>query len=168
MDFNLGRQPLIPFNPRLALALVTTLAFLTGTATAKDSRPRLIIETDAGGDPDDEQSLVRFLVYANEFDIEGLIANRPVARNGENKNPVRDGLGIVQAQVHAYSQCYADVSVVSVSFPTPLQETTEPKVVGSNPARCVLTISDSWRHTLPRVLSFKGLCQSHRRPHPGQ
>jgi hypothetical protein len=27
---------------------------------------RVIIETDAGGDPDDEQSLVRSLVYANE------------------------------------------------------------------------------------------------------
>jgi len=27
---------------------------------------RVIIETDAGGDPDDEQSLVRFLVYAND------------------------------------------------------------------------------------------------------
>ena len=37
-----------------------------------EPRPRVIIETDAGGDPDDEQSLVRLLVYANEFDIEGM------------------------------------------------------------------------------------------------
>src|SRR5688572_13794282 len=44
-----------------------------------ESRVRLIVETDAGGDPDDEQSLVRLLVYASEFDIEGLIANRAVA-----------------------------------------------------------------------------------------
>src|SRR4051812_23355725 len=57
-------------------------------------RLRLIIETDAGGDPDDEQSLVRFLLYANEWDVEGIIANRSRARDGENLNPERTGLGI--------------------------------------------------------------------------
>src|SRR5215213_9502716 len=57
------------------------------------SRLRLIMETDAGGDPDDEQSLVRFLLYVNEWDVEGIIANRPKAIDGENRNAVRDGLG---------------------------------------------------------------------------
>lgn len=37
-------------------------------------KPRVIVLTDIGGDPDDQQSMVRFLVYANEFDVEGLIA----------------------------------------------------------------------------------------------
>ena len=64
----------------------------------------MIVETDAGGDPDDEQSLVRFLVYANEWDVEGIIANRPKAREGENVNPVRDGLGIVRRQLRAYGE----------------------------------------------------------------
>ena len=32
-------------------------------------RPRLAVLTDIGGDPDDQQSLIRLLVYANEFDI---------------------------------------------------------------------------------------------------
>jgi hypothetical protein len=36
-------------------------------------RPRILVLTDIGGDPDDEQSLVRLLVYANEFDIEGIV-----------------------------------------------------------------------------------------------
>src|SRR6478735_3829919 len=69
---------------------------------AEPARLRVIVETDAGGDPDDEQSLVRFLVYANEWDVEGIIANRPVARRGENVNPVRDGLGIVRRFIEAY------------------------------------------------------------------
>ena len=30
--------------------------------------------TDIGGDPDDQQSLTRFLLYADQFDIEGLLA----------------------------------------------------------------------------------------------
>jgi hypothetical protein len=83
-----------------------------------DSRPRILIETDAGGDPDDEQSLVRFLVYASEFDIEGIIANRKEARVGENKNPVRDGLGIVQAMVRAYGECHPNLVLHDPRFPS--------------------------------------------------
>jgi hypothetical protein len=38
-------------------------------------KPRLIVLTDIGGDPDDQQSMIRLMTYANEFDIEGLIAS---------------------------------------------------------------------------------------------
>jgi hypothetical protein len=86
-----------------------------------DARLRVIIETDAGGDPDDEQSLVRFLVYANEFDVEGIIANRPVARDRENQNPVRDGFGIVRALVNAYGRCHANLVQHDSRFPEPEQ-----------------------------------------------
>src|SRR5512142_8021 len=81
----------------------------TSRTGAAEQRLRLIIETDAGGDPDDEQSLVRFLLYANEWDVEGIIANRPVARERENLNPERTGLGIVRAQLRAYAQCYTNL-----------------------------------------------------------
>jgi hypothetical protein len=81
----------------------------------------MIIETDAGGDPDDEQSLVRFLVYANEWDIEGIIANRPRARDGENKNPNRTGLEIVRALVSAYGQCHANLVQHDPRYPKPEQ-----------------------------------------------
>ena len=42
-------------------------------ATAQD-KPRVLVLTDIANEPDDEESLVRFLVYANEFDTEGLVA----------------------------------------------------------------------------------------------
>lgn len=84
-----------------------------------DYRPRLIVETDAGGDPDDEQSLVRFLLYANEWDVEGILANRPTARPGENKNPVRDGLGIIRRQLDAYAACYPRLKQHDARYPTP-------------------------------------------------
>ena len=38
------------------------------------SPPRLAVLTDIGGDPDDQQSMIRLMVYANEFDIELLLA----------------------------------------------------------------------------------------------
>jgi Cellulose-binding Sde182, nucleoside hydrolase-like domain/Cellulose-binding protein Sde0182, C-terminal domain len=82
---------------------------------------RLIVETDAGGDPDDEQSLVRFLLYASEWDVEGIIANRPHAREGENKNPNRTGLAIVRAQLEAYGRCWPNLVKHDPRFPTQQQ-----------------------------------------------
>jgi len=38
------------------------------------ARPRVVVMTDIANEPDDQMSLVRFLVYANEFDVEGLVA----------------------------------------------------------------------------------------------
>src|SRR5687768_18597530 len=40
------------------------------------SRSRVIVSTDIGGtDPDDFQSMVHFLLYADIFDVEGLISS---------------------------------------------------------------------------------------------
>jgi hypothetical protein len=109
-------EPLrLPRKPALcALLLLVTLA--SGLA---EDRLRLIIETDAGGDPDDEQSLVRFLLYANEWDVEGIIANRPRARDRENLNRERTGLGVVRALVNAYGQCYSNLIQHDARYPNP-------------------------------------------------
>ena len=42
------------------------------------ARPRLFVLTDLANEPDDEESLVRLLVSANEFDIEGLVATTSI------------------------------------------------------------------------------------------
>jgi Cellulose-binding Sde182, nucleoside hydrolase-like domain/Cellulose-binding protein Sde0182, C-terminal domain len=91
------------------------------TEAALQHRLRVVIETDAGGDPDDEQSLVRFLLYANEWDVEGIIANRPVARARENLNPERTGLGIVRAQLKAYAAVYPRLIQHDPRYPSPEQ-----------------------------------------------
>lgn len=41
---------------------------------APNARCRLVVLTDIEADPDDTQSMVRLLLYANEIDIQGLIA----------------------------------------------------------------------------------------------
>ena len=49
------------------------------------AKPRIIVSSDIGGsDPDDFQSMVHFLVYANEFNIEGIISSPP--RQGRKKH----------------------------------------------------------------------------------
>lgn len=99
------------WHTHLACAVVANLALSLGLqpawAQAPQGRPRVIIETDAGGDPDDEQSLVRFLLYANDFDIEGIICNRPVVIKGENLSGDKTGLEVVRRMVNAYGECHA-------------------------------------------------------------
>src|SRR5262245_26760181 len=90
----------------LFLALLFSVDAIAQLSTPATGRLRLIIETDAGGDPDDEQSLVRFLLYVNEWDIEGIIANRAQARDGENWNTERTGLGIVRRLLKAYEEVH--------------------------------------------------------------
>jgi hypothetical protein len=109
------------------------LCLVAVPCTAQEPRLRAIIETDAGGDPDGEQSLVRFLVCANEFDTEGIIANRPDARERGNRNPSRDGLGIVRAQVNAYGQCYANV--IQHANPAPHRRPGLPRSASLNHSR---------------------------------
>ena len=103
----------------LLLALLLCGARGADQAAAENLRLRLIVETDAGGDPDDEQSLVRFLLYANEWDVEGIIASRPFAREGENRNRERAGLGIVQALGRAYGECWPSLSQHDPRYPAP-------------------------------------------------
>ena len=38
------------------------------------AKPRVIVLTDITNEPDDEQSVVLFLCYTNEFNVEGLVA----------------------------------------------------------------------------------------------
>jgi hypothetical protein len=97
-----------------ALLLVAAPCNVSGA----DDRLRVIIETDAGGDPDDEQSLVRFLLYCNEWDVEAIIANRSGARPRENLNKHRTGLAIVRAMIDAYGQCHPKLAQHDPRFPT--------------------------------------------------
>ena len=41
-------------------------------AVPNDAKARIVVMTDIGGDPDDRQSMVRFLLYACDFELEGL------------------------------------------------------------------------------------------------
>jgi len=104
---------------RLLTSIILFLAIaLHGLHAAEPERLRLIIETDAGGDPDDEQSLVRFLLYANEWDVEGIIANRALCRDGENLNRQRTGLGVVRQLIDAYGVCHSNLVQHDPRFPS--------------------------------------------------
>lgn len=63
----------------VTLMVVCQMAFAEQTVSSeKLDKPRVIVLTDITNEPDDEESMVRFLVYSNEFDVEGLIATTSV------------------------------------------------------------------------------------------
>src|SRR4051794_29483197 len=71
------------------LVMVASI-FMTPAALAQDnSRPRLLVLTDISSltsgvaEPDDGQSLIRLMLYANEFDIEGLVASSNMGHGQE-------------------------------------------------------------------------------------
>lgn len=59
-----------------AFAALLALSSLASTSAMAEQRQRLLVSTDIGGtDPDDFQSMVHLLVYADMFDIEGLVSS---------------------------------------------------------------------------------------------
>jgi cellulose-binding protein len=62
----------------LVTILLATSMAVVGAAAAAETRPRVLVLTDIENEPDDAMSMVRFLVYANQWDIEGLVATTSV------------------------------------------------------------------------------------------
>jgi len=59
------------------LVCVAVLSSLVAAAPAA-AKQRVFVLTDIENEPDDAMSLVRFLVYANQFDVEGLVATTSI------------------------------------------------------------------------------------------
>lgn len=67
---------------------------------------------DHTSDPDDVQSMVRFLLYTNEFDVEGLVASSGTFANVANKQNILD-------MITLYSQVYDNLKVHESNYPAP-------------------------------------------------
>jgi hypothetical protein len=66
---------LIAYRYVVAFALMVLNSMDVDAGKPAAEKPRLLVLTDIGGDPDDQQSMVRLMVYANEFEIEGFVAS---------------------------------------------------------------------------------------------
>ncbi len=75
-------------------------------------KPRLIVLTDLSNEPDDEESLVRLLVYADQFDLEGLVAT---TSNWLRQNPRED---LIHRDLAAYAEVQPNLAKHVRGFPT--------------------------------------------------
>lgn len=73
-------------------------------------RPRVIVSSDIGGsDPDDFQSMVHLLMYADVLKLEGLVSSPPHAGRARHIHECLD----------AYGKDFAKLKAASARFPTP-------------------------------------------------
>jgi hypothetical protein len=107
----------------------TLMLFLcSGAQAAEGMRPRVVISSDfppvdvipgalgsgpaeKRSDPDDVQSMVRFLVYANEFRLEALVASAGTVANIARKQHILDVLD-------RYEQVEASLRLHDDNYPT--------------------------------------------------
>ena len=127
-------------GPLAALAVLVDLAAAAGATLppgagtlAAAKRPRVVISTDFPpldvipvkaarksdppercSDPDDVQSMVRFLLYANEFDVEGLVASAGTFANVARKQNILDILKL-------YAKVSENLRRHDPRYPTPDQ-----------------------------------------------
>ena len=109
--------PLLPlFSPAALMSAPTPAAPSTARAdwstrgALVGERPRLFISTDIGGfDPDDFQSLVHLLLYADILDLEGLVSSPPGPGRAAHLHETLD----------AYAQDYPALLRHSSAYPAP-------------------------------------------------
>ncbi|WKN42160.1 nucleoside hydrolase-like domain-containing protein [Tunicatimonas pelagia] len=96
--------------------LIAFLVIFGGLMTKASAQPtRLIVTTDIGQDPDDQQSLVRLLHYANEFDIVGIIANAD-ANNDYELPIIKDS--IIHQLIDDYAKIEDNLRLHNKSYPS--------------------------------------------------
>jgi hypothetical protein len=105
------------------LIIISCVLFLipqscTHGGTFTDSHPqklRVIVESDLGGDPDDEASMTRFFLYMNEWDVEALIGTR-------GKKISRLDLSakdMLLQYIDDYESVYSNLLIHKDGYPTP-------------------------------------------------
>jgi rhamnogalacturonan endolyase len=134
--------------------LLLCLAFGTGYSHGAAPQPsggaltgeryRVIVSTDIGGsDPDDFQSMVHYLIYADLFDTEGLIASPP---HGGRKEHILEAIS-------AYETDYPKLEAQSARFPSPraLRAVTTQGAINPAPAAGYSTATEGSRWIIQRA-----------------
>jgi hypothetical protein len=95
----------------IVIILAAPILWMSSTVFSQvENKPRVIVLTDIEADPDDTQSLIRFLLYSNQFDVEGLVATTSIHQKtrvaAEGILKVLEAYGKVQANLLKHEQGY--------------------------------------------------------------
>ena len=125
------KRETILMRTRVTIALVSCWLCVNSLIADEGTRPRLAVLTDIGGDPDDTQSMVRLMVYSNEFEIEALIASASGTR-GELKEAITQPQLILNV-IDGYEKVFANLQNHSEKWPSP--DALRSVVKSGNPQR---------------------------------
>lgn len=95
----------------LFTCLIPAVAFSSTTSPHAEKR-RVFVLTDIENEPDDAQSLVRFLTYSNHWDVEGLVATTSTHLRSRTA-PAR-----IRQIVSAYAQVRENLLLHEPGYPT--------------------------------------------------
>ena len=104
-----NRQLFISTKLLITLSLVLTIAHPAQSQHQK--KPNVIVLTDIEADPDDSQSLVRFLLYSNQWNVEGLIATTSIHQKS------RVAPESIREILEAYQRVHANLVKHEAGFP---------------------------------------------------
>lgn len=94
-------------------AIVSNSSALSECQLKESPQRRLFLLSDIANEPDDAQSLVRLLVYANEFQIDGLVATTSWWLNDSTRpDQMRDIVG-------GYAECVENLRKHASGWPEP-------------------------------------------------
>ena len=97
---------------KLASLLAVLLLGVCSYSFAEEPKHRVLVLTDIENEPDDAQSLVRFLTYANHFDVEGLVATTSIHQQ------TKTAAWRIKEIVEAYGQVQANLLLHEPGYPT--------------------------------------------------
>src|ERR1700759_1156530 len=79
-----------------------------------NGKPRVVIISDIGNEPDDQMSFVRFLLYSNEFDVEAMIATtstwQKTKTHAETMHQLIEAYGEVRANLLQHAKGWPEGS----------------------------------------------------------
>ncbi len=94
----------------ICVAVAVLISAYPGTSVAE--KPRVFVLTDIENEPDDAMSMVRFLVYSNHYDIEGLVATTSIHQQDET------AAWRIREIVEAYGQVRDNLERHETGFPS--------------------------------------------------
>jgi hypothetical protein len=125
-------------RPSILIATLAASAALASDPGPDGGRPRLIVLTDIGGDPDDMQSMRRLMLYANEFEIVGLIASASGTPGEVGRAVTRPEL--ILEIIDDYESVVADLRRHAEGYPEP--DALRAVVRSGDPERGVANIGE--------------------------
>lgn len=94
------------------VSILILMVALAGAGWAEE-KARILVITDISNEPDDEESLVRFLVYANEYDVEGIVASTSTwLKKGQRED-------LIRREIAAYAEVRTNLLKHATGYPTP-------------------------------------------------
>ena len=88
------------------------MLFSFASKAQEAAKRRVLILTDIEADPDDSQSLIRFLTYSNQWDVEGLIATTSIHQK------TRVAPETIHEILGAYSKVWVNLVKHEKGYPT--------------------------------------------------